>query len=102
GEGLSEAQLELRAPLTRLASLATLSPAGRGENAASVRLDMTRAIIRPVRIGARLGVERRLDRGELRPEADQPPLQDGGAPDAPRVAHHLDVDVAVADMPGDA
>jgi len=30
GEGLYELQLKLRAPLTRLASLATLSPAGRG------------------------------------------------------------------------
>jgi hypothetical protein len=31
GEGLYELQLKLRAPLTRLASLATLSPAGRGK-----------------------------------------------------------------------
>jgi error-prone DNA polymerase len=32
GEGLSESQSELRDPLTRLASLATLSPVGRGES----------------------------------------------------------------------
>src|ERR1700682_2102567 len=31
-EGLSEFQLKDRAPLTRLASLATLSPSGRGED----------------------------------------------------------------------
>src|SRR5262249_14038767 len=31
GEGLSEPELKLRAPLTRLAALATLSPAGRGQ-----------------------------------------------------------------------
>ena len=31
GEGLSEPELKLRAPLTRLASLATLSPSGRGK-----------------------------------------------------------------------
>ena len=31
GEGFYELQLKLRASLTRLASLATLSPAGRGQ-----------------------------------------------------------------------
>src|SRR5439155_11357643 len=35
GEGLSELQLKVRVALTRLASLATLSPAGRGKAAAS-------------------------------------------------------------------
>jgi hypothetical protein len=34
GEGLYEFQSKLRAPLTRLAALATLSPAGRGEEVA--------------------------------------------------------------------
>jgi hypothetical protein len=38
GEGLYELQLKLRAPLTRLASLATLSPLGRGEEPNAIAL----------------------------------------------------------------
>src|SRR5215813_8630095 len=37
GEGRSELQMEFRAPLTRLASLATLSPQGRGEDLQSLQ-----------------------------------------------------------------
>src|SRR6516225_11041906 len=55
-----------------------------------------------VSISAMLRVERRLDRGEPRAEAAQHVFQHAIAPDAQRVAHHLHLGVAIADVPGES
>jgi len=55
-----------------------------------------------VRVSSLLGVERRLDRRELRTEPTQHVLEHMVAADAQPVAHHLHVGMAVADMPGEA
>src|ERR1700722_5167608 len=48
GGALSELELKLRAPLTRLASLATLSPSGRGKTSAAGRTTGTWRLSKPV------------------------------------------------------
>ncbi len=54
-----------------------------------------------VRIGALLGIERRLDRRKRGTQPAQHLLEHVVATDAQPVAHHLHVGVAVADVPGE-
>jgi hypothetical protein len=52
-------------------------------------------------VGAGLGLERRLDGGEMRAKAAQHLFQHAIPPDAQPLAHDLNIGVAVADMPGE-
>jgi hypothetical protein len=53
-------------------------------------------------VGATLGIKRRFDRGEPRTEAAQHIFDHMIAPDAQPLADDLDVDMTIADMPGEA
>src|SRR5258708_4911490 len=59
-------------------------------------------VVACVSISTMLRVEWRLERREPRAEAAQHVFQHGVAPDAQRVAHHLHLGVAIADVPGEA
>ena len=52
-------------------------------------------------VGAGLGLERRLDCGEMRAKAAQHLFQHAIPPDAQPLAHDLNIGVTVADMPGE-
>src|SRR5215475_14128243 len=52
-------------------------------------------------VGAALGLERRFERCELGAEFHQHPFQDMVATDAQAVAYHLDLGVAIAEMPSE-
>src|SRR5258708_30388560 len=59
-------------------------------------------VVACVSISTMLRVEWRLERREPRAETAQHVFQHGVAPDAQRVAHHLHLGVAIADVPGEA
>ena len=52
-------------------------------------------------VGAGLGLERRLDCGEMRAKAAQHLFQHAIPPDAQPLAQDLNIGVAVSDMPGE-
>src|SRR5260370_42414177 len=52
-------------------------------------------------VGARLRLERRLDRGEMRAETAQHVFQHAITADAHSLAHDLHAGVAIADVPGE-
>src|SRR5262249_28668274 len=64
GEGLYDLRLRLRAALTRLAALATLSPAGRGKSSSQLRLELLRPqrLVVPVLVRHRHHAGRAVDR----------------------------------------
>src|SRR5262249_36982769 len=86
------------------AGMSAVSPASRTAWSARVRRRDRLAlmvVVVCVPISTMLRVERRLDRCEPRAEAAQHVFQHTVAPDAQRVAYHLHLGVAVADVPGE-
>jgi hypothetical protein len=78
-----------------------VSVPGGGVTGIAVVVVMRRPAVR-VRVGARLGLERRLDADDARTETRDHRLEDVVAPDADPVVQDLGRDVPVAEMPGDA
>src|SRR5260370_32857217 len=92
-----------------LAGVSAASPASRTTRRARVPRAVRRrdrlvlmVVVACVPISTMLRVEWRLDRCEPRAEPAQHVFQHGVAPDAQRVAHHLHLGVAIADVPGEA
>src|SRR5260370_10248163 len=92
-----------------LAGVSAASPASRTTRRARVPRAVRRrdrlvlmVVVACVPISTMLRAEWRLERREPRAEAAQHVFQHGVAPDAQRVAHHLHLGVAIADVPGEA